>query len=58
MIFESVKWDYDEQTKKNVNVIVVMDGVEKTVPMDKDNTHYAEILKQVADGDLTIAAAD
>ena len=58
MIFESAKWDYDENAKKNVNVIVVMDGVEKTVPMDKDNMHYAEILKQVADGTLTIKDAD
>jgi len=58
MIFESAKWDYDKNSKKNVNVIVVMDGVEKTVPMDKDNMHYAEILKQVSEGILTIAEAD
>jgi len=58
MIFESAKWDYDKQAKKNVNVIVVMDGVEKTVPMDENNMHYAEILKQVADGTLTIKDAD
>ena len=58
MIFESAKWDYDEQAKKNVNVIVVMDGVEKTVPMDENNMHYAEILRQVKEGTLTIADAD
>jgi len=29
-----------------------------TVPMDTNNRHYAEILKQVADGDITIAEAD
>ena len=58
MIFESAKWDYDENAEKNVNVIVVMDGVEKTVPMDENNTHYAEILKQVANGTLTIRDAD
>ena len=29
-----------------------------SVPMDADNRHYAEILKQVADGTLTIADAD
>jgi hypothetical protein len=28
------------------------------VPLDPANTQYAEILKQVADGDLTIADAD
>ena len=58
MIFESAKWDYDENAEKNVNVIVVMGGVEKTVPMDENNMHYAEILKQVAEGTLTIAEAD
>lgn len=58
MIFESAKWDYDKNSKKNVNVIVVMDGVEKTVPMDEDNMHYAEILKQVKEGTLTIEDAD
>ena len=58
MIFESAKWDYDENAKKNVNVIVVMDGVEKTVPMDENNMHYAEILKQVEAKTLTIADAD
>ena len=58
MIFESVKWDYDKNAKRNINVIVVMDGIEKTVPMDEDNIHYAEILKQVAEGTLTIEEAD
>ena len=28
------------------------------VPLDPNNSEYAEILKQVADGDLTIADAD
>jgi len=58
MIFESAKWDYDENAKKNVNVIIIMDAVEKTVPMDEDNMHYAEILKQVSEGTLTIEEAD
>jgi hypothetical protein len=29
-----------------------------TVPLDPANTHYAEIMRQVAAGDLTIADAD
>ena len=28
------------------------------IPMDTANSDYAEILKQVADGDITIAEAD
>ena len=35
-----------------------IDGVESWVPMDQDNRHYAEILRQVAAGELTIADAD
>ena len=35
-----------------------IDGVELFVPLESDNRHYAEILKQVAAGTLTIADAD
>ena len=36
------------------------DGVVIThnVPMNEENSEYKEILQQVADGDITIAAAD
>tara|TARA_S200002703_G_C3699094_1_gene214706 strand:+ start:105 stop:278 length:174 start_codon:yes stop_codon:yes gene_type:complete len=39
-------------------IIAIIDGVTVDVPIAEDNRHYAEILKQVADGDLTIADAD
>ena len=39
-------------------LLVVIDGVEMTVPTDPANRHYAEILRQVAAGTLTIADAD
>ena len=42
----------------NDSVKVTADGQELSVPMDISNTDYAEILKQVADGTLTIADAD
>ena len=42
----------------NVGVFCKIDGIETNIPMDEGNIHYAEILKQVADGDLTIADAD
>jgi len=35
-----------------------IDGVEMFVPLDPDNRHYAEILKQVKEGTLTIQEAD
>ncbi len=43
---------------KNVGIVATIDGVVKSVPLDPQNPHYAEILKQVADGKLTIADAE
>jgi len=42
----------------NDHIKATIDGQTMSVPMDPDNRHYAEILKQVAAGTLTIAAAD
>lgn len=39
-------------------VVAVIDGVKVSVPTDPANTDYAEMLKQVNDGTITIAAAD
>jgi len=39
-------------------ITATIDGVEMSVPKDPSNRHYAEILKQVADGTLTITEAD
>ena len=37
---------------------VTIDGIEMQVPKDPANRHYAEIMKQVDDGTLTIKDAD
>ena len=42
----------------NNTVQATIDGQTISVPLDPDNRHYAEILRQVADGTITIAAAD
>ena len=42
----------------NEMVKATIDGKEMFVPLDTDNIHYAEILKQVSDGTLTIADAE
>ena len=39
-------------------IIAVIDGVTMSVPLDPANRHYAEILRQVEAGELTIQAAD
>jgi len=35
-----------------------IDGQELSIPLDPNNRHYAEILRQVEAGELTIAEAD
>ena len=42
----------------NDNIEVIIDGITMSVPLDPANRHYAEILKQVADGTLTIKDAE
>ena len=42
----------------NSNIKATIDGQEFSVPLDPANRHYAEILKQVEAGTLTIADAD
>jgi len=42
----------------NATIKCTIDGVEMQVPCDPDNRHYAEIQKQIASGDLTIADAE
>jgi len=40
------------------SVKATINGENVSVPLDPDNRHYAEILRQVAAGTITIAAAD
>lgn len=42
----------------NDNIEVVIDGITMSVPMSEDNMHYAEILRQVEAGTLTIEDAE
>ena len=39
-------------------VRATINGVESIVPLDPDNTDYAEIMRQVQEGTLTIQDAD
>ena len=57
MTITNAKYGVD---KNGVNGVVnaTIDGQITSVPMDSANRHYAEILKQVDAGTLTIAAAD
>ena len=43
---------------ENTTLRATIDGVERFVPLDPANRHYAEIMRQVEAGELTIADAD
>lgn len=58
MEIRNAKYLKDILDDTNMAVNVEIDGENVTVPLDPVNRHYAEILKQVAEGTLTIAPAD
>ena len=43
---------------ENVNIEFTVDGVTMHVPLDSTNRHYAEIMRQVEAGELTITPAE
>jgi len=43
---------------ENRGIKIVVDGITMSVPLDPANRHYAEIMRQVAAGTLTIQDAD
>ena len=58
MIITNAKYIKDTKTNTNIGVGATIGGQLYNIPLDTANRHYAEILKQVADGDITIAEAD
>ena len=42
----------------NISINVIANGIKMSVPLDPENTEYAEIMRQVEAGELTIAPAD
>jgi len=57
MNITSAQYNVDRDNENDF-ILATIDGQEMSVPLDSENRHYAEILKQVADGTLTIADAD
>ena len=49
---------YNSDGDRNVSIKATIDGTEMSVPLDLANRHYAEIMRQVDAGTLTIAEAD
>ena len=49
---------YQDDGSNNIGIKATIDGITMSVPLDTANTDYAEIMRQVDAGDLTIADAD
>ena len=49
---------YVDLNSNNAGIRMVENGVTRFVPISTDNTDYAEIMRQVDAGELTIEEAD
>ena len=60
MSITSAKYQRDNTTDStdNIGIIAVIDGRTWVVPLTQDNGHYAEIMRQVEAGELTIEEAE
>ena len=54
----STQYIVDTLSGDNSSIKATIDGTELFVPLDPANRHYAEILRQVEAGTLTIQDAD
>jgi len=58
MTIENAKYVKDTVTNTDQSVTATIDGQQWSVPMLADNIFYAEILRQVDAGTITIEDAD
>ena len=58
MNITSAQYKQDTLTSTNECILAVIDGETIAVPLDQSNRHYAEIMRQVEAGTLTIQDAD
>ena len=58
MNIESPRYVLDFEGEENIGINAVVDGVLMAIPLNPANRHYAEILRQVEAGTLTISEAE
>jgi len=58
MQITSAQYVVNLMTGNNSSIRATIDGQEMTVPLDPANRHYAEIMRQVEAGTLTIQDAE
>lgn len=57
-IFSNAVWVTYENSDKKASIKATINDKETFIPLDPSNIHYAEILKQVEAGTLTIEDAE
>ena len=58
MNITAAQFQVDALSGTNSSIRATIDGTEMSVPLDPANRHYAEILRQVEAGELTIQEAE
>ena len=58
MNITSAQYMTDPMTGETACINATIDGIQMSVPLDPANRHYAEIMRQVEAGELTIAPAE
>jgi len=58
MNITSAQYAVNPHDGENISILAVIDGENWSVPLDPANRHYAEIMRQVEAGTLTIQDAD
>ena len=57
MTIENAVYEWNPVLQANSSLVATIDGIQMSVPLDPANRHYAEIMRQVEAGTLTIAEA-
>jgi len=58
MTITMAKYTRDADTNEVLSLVATIDDQHFIVPVDPSNRHYAEIMRQVDAGELTIQEAD
>lgn len=58
MNITAAQYTIDMDGVTNSGIQATIDGQEMSVPLDRSNRHYAEIMRQIEDGTLVVAGAE
>jgi len=58
MTITNARYVLDFEGENNVSINATIDGIDYAIPLEVGNRHYAEIMRQVEAGTLTIQEAE